>query len=166
VITEPPHGFDSVPSVWRDAHDTIERVKQSTTFMPAAVLAGLEALDEDNRIAISEIEARYCKLLPELGASIKSCGAWQPIFHLSQSANIWKLAKGSVEADFGDIPSEGGRAPRPKSRAALVKRADAVIFRPDLFSAIEDSGTRNGVAAMFRETLRQAIGARNHVRSQ
>ena len=138
---------------WQAALDRIQRARQKPHYMPGILLAVLDLLEE-RRLALPFVpfeatEARFDawltqRDLPGLGM------AWEPFFHLSGKAAVWELWQGDHPADFSDLAVGPKRAtPRPKSRAALVRRADRARFPSELVAQLE---TLQG-----RAPLRQAL---------
>jgi hypothetical protein len=75
--------------------------------------------------------------------------AWQPFFHLSRSAQLWTLFRGTAPASFATL-----QARRPKSRGSLVKRADRAVLEPSLWHEIQQRSCRVGIAAALLSALR------------
>lgn len=125
---------DGQPSAWTAALSRIEQHQQSVIYMPVAVWAALDMLDDglaaDGRFSFPELEARFASLLQRAGIA-GSERAWEPFFHLSRAALIWDLFRADLPADVASLP--GGR---PKRRGQLVRVADSAQMRSPLLAEV------------------------------
>ncbi len=142
-------------AAWDAALDRIHKARQQPHYMPGILLAVLDLLEERRVelpfVPFDAIEARFDAWVA--GRDLPGQGmAWEPFFHLSGKAAVWDLWRGDCPADFSDLAIGPQRAtPRPKSRAAFVRRADRARFRPDLVAQL---ATLQGRAPLRTALLR------------
>lgn len=123
------------PPPWPDVLTRMMQARSAPLYMPAMVLALCELADRglapDGVVQFTDIEAVFDDLLAPQFPHARG-KAWEPFFHLSKTARLWTLYRGSAPAVFADL-----RAGRPKSRGSLVKRADQAIVEPALWVSLQ-----------------------------
>lgn len=127
---------------WVDTLDRLKRRRSSPILMPAAILVGLDLLGvggASGDIPFSDFEERFNALVGRVDAAKVGAG-WQPFYHLAGEASVWSLFKGSAPASFDDLAKR-----RPRSRAALVGRADRARMRPELLEAVSEEADRRAL---------------------
>ena len=136
-------------SLWDGAIKRIQANKSPHTYMPVAVIAALELIQEGevtpDAIPFDKFESRFNALQASLGEGAVGMG-WEPFLHLASVAKIWTLMNGADVVAFH-------RQTRPKSRAQLIKVVDRVALINELRGGTED--------ATLIPKLKALIGATN-----
>ena len=121
-------------SPWDHAIKRIRSSKSPNTYMPIAVIAAIELIQEGlstpDSIPFALFEGRFDDLQATLGEGATGMG-WEPFLHLAATAEIWTLWEGATRVDYQ-------RATRPRSRAQLVKLVDHAAFVDDLKAGVSD----------------------------
>ena len=122
-------------SPWQELADRVKSRRASRVYMPAALLAAIDVLESrgDGRghFRFEDFDQRFRELMRTVSASGVGRG-WQPFFHLSGGAEAWSLQLDGTPAAFDG---------RPKSRAALVERADVAVLAPALLEHLRTRGS-------------------------
>lgn len=117
-------------SPWDRAIQRIRSNKSPNTYMPTAVIAALELVQElavtPGAIPFNKFEERFDALQSSIGEGAVGM-AWEPFLHLAATANVWTLFKGSEAVQYQ-------RQGRPKSRAQLLNMVDRAAFLDELKS--------------------------------
>ncbi|GEM_PF-5229869 len=137
-------------SPWDLAINRVRTHKSHHTYMPVALIAALELIQEGEvtpqAIPFDKLETRFDALQASIGEGATGM-AWEPFVHLASGAKIWHLmsASGPVVFDWRF---------RPKSRSQLVKLVDRVALNGELQTGIEE--------ATLIPRLKALIGTTNH----
>lgn len=132
-----PTGGDGpkVQTAWDQALQRIKSNMRSQTFMPIAVIAALELIQEGQATAVAipfdRFEERFDALEQTLGEGATGMG-WEPFLHLAATAGVWTLMQGSTEVPYH-------RDSRPRSWAQLMKMADSASLVDALQPGVGDS---------------------------
>ena len=122
-------------SPWDQAIRRIRSSKSPNTYMPIAVIAAIELIQEGlaspASIPFDLFESRFDALQGSLGEGAIGMG-WEPFLHLASSAGIWTLWEGATEVDYQ-------RTTRPRNRAQLVNLLDHAALVSDLQAGVLDS---------------------------
>jgi hypothetical protein len=133
---------------WDLAIQRIKSAKSPNTYMPVAVIAALELIQEGQATAMAipfyGFDKRFDALQATLGEGAVGKG-WEPFLYLASTANIWTLRKGIREVPYD-------RENRPRSRAQLLKMANGVAFIEELQAGVEDPTLIPRLKAMIGET--------------
>jgi len=137
---------------WDFAIQRVRTAKSPNSFMPIAVIAALELINEGKArswaIPIFELDQRFDALQATLGEGALGMG-WEPILHLASTANIWTLKRGIRE-----IPYNRNLRPKGKSaRAKLFKLADRVAFIDELDEGVDDPTLITRLMALISDKL-------------
>ena len=148
---------DDRPSTWFDALGRVQRSQHPPIYMPAALWAAFDMLDDgvgaSGRFLFSEFEPRFVSVLQQARLPGKD-KAWQPFFYLSRGPGIWELILRGEPTKLHDTPER-----RPKSRGELLKMADAAQLGPDLLEEISSPVDRQRVRDLLIADLLRATHA-------
>ena len=133
---------------WDQAIQRIKSAKSPNTYMPIAVIAALELIQEGQATAVAipfdKFEERFDALQESLGEGAVGMG-WEPFIHLAATAGIWTLLKDSKEIPYH-------RESRPRSRAQLAKVADHASLVEELRAGVNDSALIPKLKALIGAT--------------
>ena len=119
---------------WDQAIQRIKSNMKAQTFMPVAVIAALELIQEGQATAVAipfdRYEERFDALQATLGEGAVGMG-WEPFLHLGATANVWTLMQGSTDVPYS-------RENRPRGRAQLLKVADRAALIEELHAGVGD----------------------------
>ena len=137
---------------WADALERVTRRRSSPILMPVALFVVFKILAESKgasrEIPFASFETEFDTLVSQVDPKKRGAG-WQPYYHLAGSAGLWTLMRGESKADFSDL-AKG----KPRSRAALVARADRALIDERLGSELSEP-VREALHTSLRELLRQ-----------
>lgn len=137
---------------WDTAIKRIMTSKSPNTYMPIAVIAAIELIQEGSAtpdaIPFGPFETRFDALQASLGEGAIGMG-WEPFLHLAATANVWTLRQGAEQVDYQ-------RQSRPRNRAQLVSLADHVSFLAELQPGIEDPAVLSRLKALIGSSSQQA----------
>lgn len=138
-------------SPWDLAIDRIRVHRQSRTYMPVAVLAAIQLIEEGGArvddIPFDYLEARFDELQITFGEGAVG-KAWEPFLHLASTAAVWTLRMGSDPVPYS-------RDTRPRSRAQLLTLADRACLSPELWEGLSDHSVPARLKSLIGESTQK-----------
>lgn len=157
-VPEPLLETGPFPDAWKAALNRVRAAMQNPIYMPLALKVAVDLIGKGIPAdQIPFVSFDECFNHEVVSFVAKGVGrGWEPFFHLSNpvGAAVWQLKLKGHPARFDDLSVEADRDhPRPKTREALVTRADSASLDEPLRPALANPEGRQVVRTLLLAML-------------
>ena len=146
--------MSEISSEWDTVFATIRSKQQEPSYMGSALLGLITCLDRGDCSPVGPISVEL--ILDAQEAILRNAGceqispAFQGVFHLSGTAEVWSFLLNDSTATFEDLSRN-----KPRSKTQLIERADRLVVSARLQTQLINRRSRAQLALAVGEHLKE-----------